>query len=77
MSRRQFAITPALVLRAYQAGLFPMAETRDAESLFWLGRAYLASGDSRGQATVAQARKTLAASPLKTHQRLAAADKPL
>lgn len=48
-----------------------------AESLFWLGQAYLASGDSRGKAMVAQARKTLAASPLKTHQRLAAADKPL
>jgi tetratricopeptide (TPR) repeat protein/tRNA A-37 threonylcarbamoyl transferase component Bud32 len=48
-----------------------------AESLFWLGHAYLAIGDSRGKAMVAQARKTLAASPLKTHQRLAAADKPL
>jgi leucyl/phenylalanyl-tRNA--protein transferase len=36
MSRRQFAITPELVLRAYQAGLFPMAETRDANKLFWL-----------------------------------------
>ncbi len=36
MSRRAFAITPELVLRAYQAGLFPMAETRDADKLFWL-----------------------------------------
>ncbi len=29
-------ITPALVLRAYRMGLFPMAETRDAPELFWL-----------------------------------------
>jgi len=36
MSRRSQAITPELVLRAYQAGVFPMAETRDADRLFWL-----------------------------------------
>ncbi len=36
MSRRAFTVTPELVLRAYQAGLFPMAETRDADKLFWL-----------------------------------------
>ena len=36
MSRRGFEITPELVLRAYQAGLFPMAEKRDAGKLFWL-----------------------------------------
>ncbi len=36
MSRRNFDITPELLLRAYRAGLFPMAETRDADRLFWL-----------------------------------------
>jgi leucyl/phenylalanyl-tRNA--protein transferase len=36
MSRRQAAITPELVLRAYRAGLFPMAESRDADRLYWL-----------------------------------------
>jgi len=34
--REPFAITPELVLRAYRAGLFPMAERRDADRLFWL-----------------------------------------
>ena len=36
MSRRALDITPVLMLRAYQAGLFPMAETRGAERLHWL-----------------------------------------
>lgn len=36
MSRRQFEITPDLLLRAYRAGLFPMAESRDAARLYWL-----------------------------------------
>ena len=36
MSRRNFAITPELMIRAYRAGLFPMAETRDSDKLFWL-----------------------------------------
>lgn len=36
MSRRTFDVTPELMLRAYQAGLFPMAETRTAERLHWL-----------------------------------------
>jgi leucyl/phenylalanyl-tRNA--protein transferase len=36
MARRRFEVTPELVLRAYQAGVFPMAETRDADTLFWL-----------------------------------------
>src|ERR1051325_8225651 len=29
-------ITPALLLRAYAAGIFPMAERRDAPGLFWV-----------------------------------------
>src|SRR5207302_4125775 len=29
-------ITPELMLRAYRAGLFPMAETRRGERLYWL-----------------------------------------
>ncbi len=36
MSRRQFDITPELMLRAYRAGLFPMAETRRGDRLYWL-----------------------------------------
>lgn len=36
MSRRLLEVTPDLMLRAYQAGLFPMAETRQGERLYWL-----------------------------------------
>lgn len=36
MSRRSFEVTPDLMLRAYRAGLFPMAETRRGERLYWL-----------------------------------------
>jgi leucyl/phenylalanyl-tRNA---protein transferase len=36
MPRQQTAITPELILRAYRAGLFPMAETRDGFRLYWL-----------------------------------------
>lgn len=36
MSRRAFEITPELMLRAYRAGLFPMAETRASARLYWL-----------------------------------------
>ena len=36
MSRRSFDITPELMLKAYRAGLFPMAETRDGRRLYWL-----------------------------------------
>jgi len=36
MSRRVVEITPDLMLRAYRHGLFPMAETRRGERLFWL-----------------------------------------
>lgn len=36
MSRRQLEVTPALMLRAYRAGLFPMAETRSSDRLYWL-----------------------------------------
>lgn len=30
------AVTPDLLLAAYRAGLFPMAESRDSDALFWL-----------------------------------------
>jgi leucyl/phenylalanyl-tRNA--protein transferase len=30
------ALTPALLLRAYASGIFPMAETRAAEEIFWV-----------------------------------------
>ncbi len=37
MSRpRKFEITPDVLLRAYSIGLFPMAESREAETLFWV-----------------------------------------
>ena len=36
VSRRQFDITPELLLRAYRAGLFPMAESRRGDRLYWL-----------------------------------------
>ena len=36
MSRRSFEVTSDLMLRAYRAGLFPMAETRLGERLYWL-----------------------------------------
>ena len=34
--RPKFEITPDVLLRAYSIGLFPMAESRDAEALFWV-----------------------------------------
>ena len=36
MSRRTVEVTPELLLRAYRAGLFPMAETRRGSRLYWL-----------------------------------------
>lgn len=36
VSRRQIDITPDLMLRAYRAGLFPMAESRGGDRLYWL-----------------------------------------
>ncbi|MDB5373563.1 MAG: Leucyl/phenylalanyl-tRNA--protein transferase [Belnapia sp.] len=36
MSRRHIDITPELMLRAYRAGLFPMAESRGGDKLYWL-----------------------------------------
>jgi len=36
MSRRSIEITPDLMLRAYRAGLFPMAEARTGTRLYWL-----------------------------------------
>jgi leucyl/phenylalanyl-tRNA---protein transferase len=36
VSRRLVEITPELMLRAYRHGLFPMAETRRGERLYWL-----------------------------------------
>ncbi len=36
MSRRPPEITPELLLRAYRAGLFPMAESREGRRLYWL-----------------------------------------
>jgi leucyl/phenylalanyl-tRNA--protein transferase len=36
MSRRALEITPGLMLRAYGAGLFPMAEGRGSKKLPWL-----------------------------------------
>ena len=36
MSRRSLRISPELVLQAYRQGVFPMAETRDSDRLYWL-----------------------------------------
>lgn len=36
MSRRQVQVTPDLLIRAYAAGVFPMAEGRRSERLYWL-----------------------------------------
>ena len=36
MSRRTIVVTPDLMLRAYRAGLFPMAESRVGHRLYWL-----------------------------------------
>lgn len=36
MSRRQLEVTPDLLLRAYGAGVFPMAESRGSDRLYWL-----------------------------------------
>ncbi len=36
MSRRRIEVTPELMLRAYRVGLFPMAETRRGQRLYWL-----------------------------------------
>ena len=43
MSRRVLEITPDLMLRAYRHGLFPMAETRHGDRLFWLDPSAAAS----------------------------------
>ena len=36
MSRRPADVTPELVIRAYRAGMFPMAESRQGARLYWL-----------------------------------------
>lgn len=36
MSRRHLTLTPDLVLRAYRLGLFPMADGRASDRLYWL-----------------------------------------
>ena len=34
------ALSPEIVLRAYAAGIFPMAESRDSPELFWVDPEY-------------------------------------
>lgn len=36
MSRRTVDVTPDLLLRAYRIGMFPMAENRHSDKLYWL-----------------------------------------
>jgi leucyl/phenylalanyl-tRNA--protein transferase len=36
MSRRHMEVTPDLLLRAYGAGVFPMAESRQSDRIYWL-----------------------------------------
>lgn len=47
-----------------------------AEAEYWLARAYLANHEPRGRWMLAEARKTLAASPLQSHRELAASAVP-
>jgi tetratricopeptide (TPR) repeat protein len=48
-----------------------------AEAEYWLGRAWIANGDvGRGRKLVAEARETLAKSPIRSHRRLAAQQHP-
>jgi leucyl/phenylalanyl-tRNA--protein transferase len=35
-SRERFKLTPDILLRAYMAGIFPMAESRDQPEIFWV-----------------------------------------
>ena len=32
----EYRITPSLLLRAYSAGVFPMAQSADADDIFWV-----------------------------------------
>ena len=36
MSRRPLEVTPDLVIRAYAVGVFPMAESRGSDRMYWL-----------------------------------------
>ena len=36
MAGRQYELTPGILLRAYRAGIFPMAETRTDPDIFWV-----------------------------------------
>ncbi len=36
VTRRPIEVTPEMMLKAYRLGLFPMAETRDGNRLYWL-----------------------------------------
>jgi serine/threonine protein kinase len=43
-----------------------------AEANYWLGRAYVAAGDRRGESMIAEAKRVLVRSPLPSHRKLAA-----
>jgi serine/threonine protein kinase len=69
--RAQEAIEPLRINYGYGLSLAPNSVfTTEAE--YWLGQAYLATGDKRGRWMVDEARQKLATSPIKTQQALAA-----
>ena len=59
-------------LYGYWVGSPAPTSVHAAEAEYWLARAYLAGGDQRGHGMLAEARRRLAASPLKSHRALAA-----
>jgi tetratricopeptide (TPR) repeat protein len=74
--RTREALEPLRLAYAFyleQADKGPFA----AEAEFWFAQAWIANGEvKRGRWMVAEARKALAASPISTHQRLAAGQLP-
>lgn len=69
--RAQEAIEPLRINYGHGLSLAPNSVfTTEAE--YWLGQAYLATGDKRGRWMVDEAKQKLATSPIKTQQALAA-----
>jgi len=69
--RAQEAIEPLRIAYGSWLGSPAPKSVFAAEAEYWFGRAYLAVGDERGRWMVAEAKRTLATSKLKSHQALA------
>ncbi len=63
------AITPEILLRAYAIGLFPMAESADDPTLFWLDPEQRGIFPARPDDRVAQPREDPAPGPLSSYGR--------